>query len=142
VFPSNEVSYSGRGTPPAFRAIVVKNGQLLISWNSIPGQTYQVQFTTNLNQYYWQSVGAAIAEVDNSASVIEPVRAGRSAFLSPDARTGNACTNCRFSIGRSVFTKLRCGESVTAPSRYEHRLKTVAEFKTDLIAVVSKSRLA
>jgi hypothetical protein len=65
---SNEVS-----TSPTLEAVATENGQLLISWDSIPGQTYQVQFTTNLNQCCWQSVGGTIAPVDSSASVIEPL---------------------------------------------------------------------
>jgi hypothetical protein len=69
--PSNEVSYPG--TPPAFGAIVVKDGQLFLTWDSIPGQAYQVQFTTNLNQCYWESVGGTITAVDTSASAIEPI---------------------------------------------------------------------
>jgi hypothetical protein len=71
--PSNEVIYCGRGATAAPGSIVVKDGQLLISWDSIPGKTYQVQFTTNSNQCYWQALGNAITADSSSVTVIEPV---------------------------------------------------------------------
>jgi hypothetical protein len=71
--PSNEVSYSATGTPPAISSVVVRDGQLKITWDSIPGQAYQVQSTTNLNQCYWQSIDSVITADANSASVMEPL---------------------------------------------------------------------
>lgn len=52
--PSNEVSYAVPDAPPAFDSVGFQNGQLLLSWNTVPGRTYQIEFKRHLNQSTWQ----------------------------------------------------------------------------------------
>jgi len=68
--PSNEVC-----TRPAFNYSTFKDGQLIFSWSAIPGQAYQVQFTTNLNQIEWQPLSSVITATDSSAEFAD--RPGR-----------------------------------------------------------------
>jgi hypothetical protein len=66
--PSNEVSYSMPYTPPAFSSIELQNGQVVMTWDAVPGRTYQIQFKTTLNQTDWQPLGDAVTTIDSSAS--------------------------------------------------------------------------
>jgi hypothetical protein len=45
------------GFPPALQSAVQSNSSLTLNWSAIPGQTYQVQYKTNLLQTNWVNFG-------------------------------------------------------------------------------------
>jgi uncharacterized repeat protein (TIGR03803 family) len=42
--------------PAIFKAITLANGAVTLTWNAVAGQTYQVQYSTNLAQANWNSL--------------------------------------------------------------------------------------
>jgi hypothetical protein len=69
--PSNEISYSGGDTPPALTSISLVDGRLVMSWNVVPGQTYQIQFKTNLEERDWIPLGGVVRAAYTSATVTD-----------------------------------------------------------------------
>jgi uncharacterized repeat protein (TIGR03803 family) len=43
--------------PAVFKAITLTNGTATLTWSAVVGQTYQVQYSTNLTQTNWNSLG-------------------------------------------------------------------------------------
>src|SRR5699024_7060657 len=50
----------GTMPPPIIQSSLQTNGTITLSWNSVADETYQVQYAQDLNQPYWQNLGAAI----------------------------------------------------------------------------------
>jgi uncharacterized repeat protein (TIGR03803 family) len=46
--------------PPVFEAVAQSGGTLTLTWSATPGETYQLQFTTNVGQPAWASFGDPI----------------------------------------------------------------------------------
>jgi len=69
--PSNEISYSGRGTPPAFTSISLVRGRLVMAWNAVPGQAYQIQFKTSLKERDWIPLGGVVRAANTSATIAD-----------------------------------------------------------------------
>jgi Fibronectin type III domain len=67
--PSNEVHYPTLGTPPAFTSISLVRGRLVMTWNAVPGQAYQVQFKTSLEQRDWIPLGRVVRTAHTSAAL-------------------------------------------------------------------------
>jgi hypothetical protein len=59
--------------PPAFQAPVLANGLLQLAWSSVPGVSYQMQYTTDLTQGNWINLGGAITASGNSTTASENV---------------------------------------------------------------------
>ncbi|HUR46602.1 MAG TPA: hypothetical protein VMZ27_12055, partial [Candidatus Saccharimonadales bacterium] len=60
---------------PQLSAATVSGGTVQLSWSAVPGQTYRVQYKSNLNQLVWQNLsgdilasGPAAAKSDTTAS--------------------------------------------------------------------------
>jgi hypothetical protein len=51
--------------PPNIQAPTVVNGSLQLAWSSLPGMSYQVQYTTSLTQTNWINFGSAITATNN-----------------------------------------------------------------------------
>ncbi len=66
--PSNEISYLVPNTPPVLDSTLATNGVVLLAWNTVPGGSYLVQFTTNLDEPDWQPLGYPIVADDVSTS--------------------------------------------------------------------------
>ena len=47
-------------SPPTFQSIVAKSGSVSLSWNSVPGLVYQLQYTTTLNPPVKDNLGTPI----------------------------------------------------------------------------------
>ena len=73
--PGFDGSYmSGYGTifrimvPPTFLSITPTNGRVALTWSAMPGQTYQLQSTTNANSTNWINFGSAATATNSTAS--------------------------------------------------------------------------
>ena len=68
-------SQSGSSTsaPGPMLAISRAGNQIHLTWNATSGQTYQVQYTTNLIHPTWNNVGSAITATGSSASASDTV---------------------------------------------------------------------
>jgi uncharacterized repeat protein (TIGR01451 family) len=57
--------------PPSFSAGAVSNGVLTITWSAIPGQTYRVQYNTNLAGTNWADLPPDVTADDVTASTTD-----------------------------------------------------------------------
>jgi hypothetical protein len=46
--------------PPRFQPVTLSNGSIQLTWNSIAGLSYQVQYKTDLNQSTWTNLGSPV----------------------------------------------------------------------------------
>jgi hypothetical protein len=44
--------------PPMFQSISLTNGNIGLTWSSLPGRAYQLQYTTDLKQGVWTNLGS------------------------------------------------------------------------------------
>lgn len=73
---SNEIVF---GTPApvasnetvVVSAPIITGGVVNINWNAVPGQTYQVQYSTDLRQTNWMVLISAIIPSNSSATAID-----------------------------------------------------------------------
>ncbi len=63
-------------TPPAFQSAAQTNGTLTLQWSAVPGQTYQVQTSTNLASIGWTNLGGAVAATNFSVSASYSIGSG------------------------------------------------------------------
>jgi subtilase family serine protease len=56
-----------------FQAPALVNGSLQLTWPSLPGVSYQVQYTASLAQPNWINLGAVITATGNSTTVTETI---------------------------------------------------------------------
>ncbi|MGA3285783.1 MAG: hypothetical protein ABSD57_15180, partial [Verrucomicrobiota bacterium] len=56
------------------------NNTISFAWNAVPGQTYQVQYTTNLPSTNWISLGGVITVTNETVSVSDAVNADPQRF--------------------------------------------------------------
>jgi uncharacterized repeat protein (TIGR03803 family) len=54
--------------PPVIQSVTQAAGAIAFTWSAMPGQSYQVQTTTNLAYANWSNVGGAITATNNSVS--------------------------------------------------------------------------
>jgi uncharacterized repeat protein (TIGR01451 family) len=66
--------------PPSFSSGTLSNGALVITWSSIPGQTYRVQYSTNLSDGAWQDLSPDITAGDVTASQSDSTSSGEQRF--------------------------------------------------------------
>jgi hypothetical protein len=48
-------------------------GTITLTWSALAGQTYQLQFKTNLNQTSWNSLGSVITATNSSATALDAI---------------------------------------------------------------------
>jgi len=46
--------------PPVFQAVTVTDGRILLTWSTVSGQTYQMQYKTDLSQAVWNNLGTTV----------------------------------------------------------------------------------
>ena len=56
---------------PVFQPPMQSNGAFNLAWSAAPGQTFQVQFKTNLAQLDWLNLGGPVAVTNGSAAVFD-----------------------------------------------------------------------
>lgn len=78
--PSNEVTYSAAYAPPAFRSIELQNGQVVMTWDGVPGRVYQIQFKTSLNQTVWRPLGGVVRTLSGAGVYADTSRLDRQRF--------------------------------------------------------------
>jgi uncharacterized repeat protein (TIGR01451 family) len=64
--------------PPAFTSAVTSNGMMTLNWSAISGQTYRVQYSTNLVGANWTDLSPDVTATDITAS--------QSELIVPDAQ--------------------------------------------------------
>ena len=59
--------------PPGTPSVNTTGGIFNIKWNAVPGQTYQVQYSTDLSKTNWMSLISAITPTNSTAAAIDSV---------------------------------------------------------------------
>jgi hypothetical protein len=54
--------------PPSFSSSLISNGVMTLTWSAISGQTYRVQYTTNLTDTNWQNLTPDVTATGDTAS--------------------------------------------------------------------------
>jgi hypothetical protein len=83
VLSSNQVRmlYSAAfATPPVFTTVNRSGNSLNLSWSSLTGRTYQVQFRTNLAQSGWSNVGGMVLATNSIATTTDSPGTDRQRF--------------------------------------------------------------
>jgi hypothetical protein len=66
---------------PILRApLILTNGQVLLTWTAPAGKTYQLQYTTNLNQTNWISLGSTITASNTVMSATNAIGSDKQRF--------------------------------------------------------------
>jgi uncharacterized repeat protein (TIGR03803 family) len=60
-------------SPPAprFQSATKAEGTIALTWSALAGQTYQLQFKTNLNQMSWNNLGSVITATNSTATALD-----------------------------------------------------------------------
>ncbi len=56
------------------------NGMLNLAWSIMPGQTYQLQYSTNLASAHWCNLGSPVIASNITASASDPIGSGSQRF--------------------------------------------------------------
>lgn len=56
---------------PAFQMIMQTNGGINLSWSVLPGNVYQLQYTTDLMSTNWINLGAALTATNSTTSTFD-----------------------------------------------------------------------
>jgi hypothetical protein len=56
---------------PAFETVTQTNGSVEFTWSSLPGQVYQLQYTSNLSPPGWSSFGEPITATNTTMSAVD-----------------------------------------------------------------------
>jgi hypothetical protein len=59
--------------PPSFTAVSVSGNNFVLSWTSVPGQKYQLQYKTDLNQPIWLDLGNTITANASNITFLDPL---------------------------------------------------------------------
>jgi uncharacterized repeat protein (TIGR03803 family) len=62
---------------PVITGIARTVGGVLITWHAVPGLNYLLQFTTDLNQASWTSVGGSLTATNSAMTASDPVPPGQ-----------------------------------------------------------------
>jgi uncharacterized repeat protein (TIGR03803 family) len=58
---------------PVFQSVTRAGGTITLTWSALAGQTYQLQFKTNLNQMNWNNLGSVIIATNSAATALDPI---------------------------------------------------------------------
>jgi uncharacterized repeat protein (TIGR03803 family) len=56
----------GLPAPPVFQMVTGSAGQIVLTWSSVVGKTYQLQYSTNLAQSNWNNLGATVTATNTT----------------------------------------------------------------------------
>lgn len=59
--------------PPVFEQVTATGNSLALTWRSVAGEMYQIQFRTNLNQTDWLDLGNAVTATNSTAMMLDSV---------------------------------------------------------------------
>ena len=60
-------------SPPAFQAVAQTNHALTLTWSTVAGQVYQIQYTTNLAQANWNDLGYPLVATNGVVTVSDTI---------------------------------------------------------------------
>ena len=66
--------------PPQIRSATHSGNNIVLSWNSMAGRTYQVQYTAGISPTSWNNLGSPIGATGPTASVSDPILLNGSRF--------------------------------------------------------------
>jgi uncharacterized repeat protein (TIGR03803 family) len=66
--------------PPRLLSVVRTNGNLRATWSAVAGQTYQVEYTSDLSQTGWNNLGSAFTATNGTVDVSDPIGPDRQRF--------------------------------------------------------------
>jgi uncharacterized repeat protein (TIGR03803 family) len=58
---------------PVFQSVTKAGGTIALTWSALAGQTYQLQFKTNLNQMSWNNLGSIITATNSTATALDSI---------------------------------------------------------------------
>jgi uncharacterized repeat protein (TIGR03803 family) len=58
---------------PVFQSVTEADGTIALTWSALAGQTYQLQFKTNLNQMSWNNLGSAITATNSTVTALDSI---------------------------------------------------------------------
>jgi len=58
---------------PVFQSVTKAGGTITLTWSALAGQTYQLQFKTNLNQTSWNNLGSVIIATNSTATALDSI---------------------------------------------------------------------
>ena len=58
---------------PVFQSVAKVGGTIALTWSALAGQTYQLQFKTNLNQTSWNNLGSVITATNSTATALDSI---------------------------------------------------------------------
>jgi uncharacterized repeat protein (TIGR03803 family) len=58
---------------PVFQSVTKAGGTIALTWSALAGQTYQLQFKTNLNQMSWNNLGSVITATNSTATALDSI---------------------------------------------------------------------
>jgi uncharacterized repeat protein (TIGR03803 family) len=67
-------------TPPVFQATTLANGTLNLTWSTDPGETYQLQFISDLRSTNWSELGASITATSTTLGATDSSTNGPQRF--------------------------------------------------------------
>jgi hypothetical protein len=56
-----------------FQSVTKAGGTITLTWSALAGQTYQLQFKTNLNQMSWNNLGSIITATNSTATALDSI---------------------------------------------------------------------
>jgi len=65
---------------PSFEAPTIVSGAIQLSWNSVSGVSYQMQYTSTLSPADWVNIGSSITATASSTTVFETLGTGSGGF--------------------------------------------------------------
>jgi hypothetical protein len=65
---------------PVLQDVTHTNGTIAFAWNALPGQPYQVEYTTNLASTNWNGLGGAITTTNSTATTSDTIGPGAQRF--------------------------------------------------------------
>ena len=80
---SNQVRqlyFSAFSFPPIFNSVNRVGNAINLSWSAVTGQTYQVQYRTNLTQNNWSNVGSTVVATNATATLSDLPGSDRQRF--------------------------------------------------------------
>jgi hypothetical protein len=60
-------------SPPVFFGVTATPANIQLAWSAIPGQSYQIQYKTNLSQAAWSNLGGAITATNSTAAASDSI---------------------------------------------------------------------
>jgi hypothetical protein len=74
------VASQGAVIAPVFHPVILTNGQLILTWNTVSNGVYQLQYKTNLLQTNWVNIGGTITASNTILSATNPINTDNQRF--------------------------------------------------------------